>query len=122
MSGSPTPERLGRAFTELIQRYPTKDLPKAGGVNATVVVTDDPRLPPRRPHRPPTWTPARPSPPSLARKLACEAGIIPAVLGGKSQVLDLGRKRRFHSEAQRIAKTIEQRRLQRRGLRLATRA
>jgi hypothetical protein len=46
---------------------------------------------------------------SLARKLACEAGIIPAVLGGKSQVLDLGRTRRFHTGAQRIAKTIEQR-------------
>jgi len=32
----PTPERLGRAFVELIQRYPTKKLPKAGGLNATV--------------------------------------------------------------------------------------
>ena len=30
---------MGRAFTELIHRYPAKDLPKAGGVNATVVVT-----------------------------------------------------------------------------------
>ncbi len=45
--------------------------------------------------------------PGAARRLACEAGIIPAVLGGKSQVLDLGRKTRFHTEAQRIAKTIE---------------
>ena len=35
----PGPERLGQAFTELIQRYPTKQLPKAGGLNATVVVT-----------------------------------------------------------------------------------
>ena len=34
----PTPERLGHAFTELIQRYPAKNLPKAGGLNATVVV------------------------------------------------------------------------------------
>ncbi len=34
----PTPERLGQAFTELIQRYPAKKLPKAGGLNATVVV------------------------------------------------------------------------------------
>ena len=39
VSRQPGPERLGRAFTELIHRYPTKDLPKAGGVNATVVVT-----------------------------------------------------------------------------------
>ena len=38
-----------------------------------------------------------------ARRLACEAGIIPAVLGSKSQPLDLGRKTRFHTETQRIA-------------------
>jgi hypothetical protein len=31
----PTPERLGQAFTEYIQRYPTTKLPKAGGLNAT---------------------------------------------------------------------------------------
>ena len=46
--------------------------------------------------------------PGQARRLACDAGIIPAVLGGKSQVLDLGRKNRFGSQAQRILKTIEQ--------------
>ncbi len=46
--------------------------------------------------------------PGLARKLACEAGIIPAVLGTKSQVLDLGRKTRFHTEPQRIALMLEQ--------------
>lgn len=40
---------------------------------------------------------------SEARRLACEAGIIPAVLGSRSQVLDLGRKTRFHTEPQRIA-------------------
>jgi len=45
--------------------------------------------------------------PGLARKLACEAGIIPTVLGGNSQVLDLGRKRRYATEAQRLAKIIE---------------
>ena len=45
--------------------------------------------------------------PGQARRLACEAGIIPAVLGGNSQVLDLGRTKRFATEAQRIAKTIE---------------
>ena len=32
-----------------------------------------------------------------ARMLACEAGIIPFVLGGASQVLDAGRERRFHT-------------------------
>ncbi len=38
-----------------------------------------------------------------ARRLACNAGIIPAVLGGQSQPLDLGRARRLHSAAQRKA-------------------
>ena len=38
-----------------------------------------------------------------ARRLACRAGIIPAVLDGASQVLDLGRTRRLHSRSQRIA-------------------
>ena len=37
------------------------------------------------------------------RRLACEAGIIPAVLGGKSVALDLGRQSRLFSESQRVA-------------------
>ncbi len=41
-----------------------------------------------------------------ARRIACEAGIIPAVLGGKGQPLDVGRKKRFHTEPQRIAMAI----------------
>ena len=43
-----------------------------------------------------------------ARRLSAQAGIIPAVLGGKSKVRDLGRKRRFHSVSQRIAMALEQ--------------
>ena len=38
-----------------------------------------------------------------ARRLACSAGIIPIVLGGRGQVLDVGRKRRLHTEAMRLA-------------------
>ena len=38
-----------------------------------------------------------------ARRLSCNAGIIPAVLGGRSAPLDLGRERRLHSTAQRRA-------------------
>jgi hypothetical protein len=44
-----------------------------------------------------------------ARRLACGAGIIPAVLGGKSQVLDVGRKARFHNKAQRTAMGVRDR-------------
>lgn len=39
---------------------------------------------------------------ATARRLACESGIVPVVLGGRSEVLDLGRRRRYHSKAQRI--------------------
>ncbi|MBC7309944.1 MAG: DUF222 domain-containing protein [Actinomycetales bacterium] len=38
-----------------------------------------------------------------ARRLACNAGILPAVLGGSSLPLDLGRTDRFFTEAQRVA-------------------
>ena len=103
----PTAERLGQAFGELIERYPTDKLPAAGGVNATVVVTMDLAtlmggLKAASLDTGETITA------DTARRWACEAGIIPAVLGGKSQVLDLGRTRRFHSKAQRIAMALEQ--------------
>jgi hypothetical protein len=38
-----------------------------------------------------------------ARRLACGGGVVPAVLGGASQPLDLGRSKRLFSETQRIA-------------------
>jgi hypothetical protein len=38
-----------------------------------------------------------------ARRIACGAGILPAVLGGRSVALNLGRESRLFSEAQRIA-------------------
>ena len=105
----PTQERMGRAFAELVQRYPTTALPEAGGLNATVVVLmplDTLTGGLKAAHLDTGGTIS----PSLARKLACEAGILPAVLDGDSRVLDLGRKKRFHSQAQRIVATIEQRR------------
>ena len=38
-----------------------------------------------------------------ARRLACQAGIIPFVMGGKSVIHDQGRKKRLHDEPQRAA-------------------
>ena len=97
---------MGQAFAEYIQRYPTNRLPKAGGLTATVVVLldYDSLLGGLKAAQLDTGEHLSPG---AARRLACEAGIIPAVLGGESQVLDLGRKTRFHTEAQRIAKTVE---------------
>ena len=104
----PSPERLGRAFAELISGYPDRALPRAGGLNATVVVTLtlDSLLGGLQAAHLDTGEVISAS---LARRLACGAGIIPAVLGGQSQVLDLGRTRRFHNKAQRIVATLEQR-------------
>jgi hypothetical protein len=102
----PSPERMGQALAEYVQRYPTDQLPKAGGLNATLVVLLDYDSLVGGLKAAKLDTGERISA-SLARRLACQAGIIPAVLGGRSQVLDLGRKTRFHTEAQRIAKTLE---------------
>jgi hypothetical protein len=98
----PMRRRLGEAFVEYVERYPVDRTPQTAGVNATIVVTmtleqlladtgtalldDGSRMSAGQ-----------------ARRLACEAGIIPAVLGTKSQPLDLGRAARFFNKAQRIA-------------------
>ena len=102
----PTPQRLGQAFTEYIQRYPAKRLPQAGGLNATVVVmmTLETLMGGLKAAGLDTGETISPG---QARRLACDARIIPAVLDGNSQVLDLGRGKRLGSEAQRIVKTIE---------------
>ncbi len=94
--------RMGEAFVEYVERYPTEATPQTAGVNATVVVTmtleqllsqqatvlldDGTRMSAGQ-----------------ACRLACEAGIIPVVLGTKSQLLDLGRMARLFTKAQRIA-------------------
>ena len=103
----PSAERMGQAFTEYIERYPVDRTPHAGGVAATIVVTMtlEALL---GAERAATLDTGGVISASEARRLACEAGIIPAVLGGKSQVLDLGRKARFHTEPMRIALGIEQ--------------
>lgn len=44
-----------------------------------------------------------------ARRLACTAGILPAVLGGASEILDLGRTRRLFTPAQRKALRLRDR-------------
>ena len=43
---------------------------------------------------------------AAARRMACDARIIPVVLGGASQPLDLGSARRLFSESQRLALAV----------------
>jgi hypothetical protein len=97
-----TPQSNGQAFTELLERISEKDLPSVGGVGATVVVTMTLETLMGGLGKASLDTGEVISA-GTARRLACEAGIIPMVLGGPSQVLDVGRRRRFHTKSQRLA-------------------
>jgi hypothetical protein len=98
-----TKHAMGLAFLEYIEA-PRKS-PKAGGVAATVVVTMDLETLLGGIKAASLDTGGRISA-GEARRLACRAGIIPVVLGGASVPLDVGRRRRFHTEYQRIAMGI----------------
>jgi len=99
-----SPQGMGHAFCEYVTRYPLHALPQGGGVDATLVVTMT--LDTLQKNQPATLETGQQVTASYARKLACEAGIIPVVLGGKSVVLDQGRKARFHTEPQRVALNV----------------
>src|SRR4029079_15875720 len=86
---SGTPKGLGHAFCEYVTRYPADRFPQAGGVDATVVVTMTLDNLLGDSHTPALLDTGEPVTADQARKLACEAGIIPIVLGGNSEVLDL---------------------------------
>ncbi len=101
----PTAQRLGAAFVELVERLDPKELPKAGGVNATVVVTMSLDSLKDGLAAATLDTGDRISA-ATARRLACEAGVVPVVLGGKSQPLDVGRAKRYFTPAQRVAMGI----------------
>ncbi|MBD3923887.1 DUF222 domain-containing protein [Nocardioides cavernae] len=98
----PLRRRLGDAFVEYVERYPIAATPQTAGVNATVVVTMtlEQLL---TEHATAVLDDGSRMSAGQARRLACEAGIIPAVLGTSSQTLDLGRTARLFTKAQRIA-------------------
>ena len=100
-------ERRGHALVELLDRFPLGKLPKLGGSDPTRVVTmslatlmgglaaahlDTGQV----------------ISPGQARRLAARAGVIPAVLGTADEVLNLGRRARFHNRPQRLAMLIQQ--------------
>lgn len=101
------PQVMGRAFCRLLETVDPDDLPSSGGLNAAVVVTvsletlmgglgaatldSGDRIAPGE-----------------ARRMACAAGVIPAVLGSRSQLLDLGRHVRLYTKPQRVAMAVQQ--------------
>jgi hypothetical protein len=100
---------MGDALVRLVESYPIEKVPAAGGLNATVVVTMSLETLQGGLQRATVGGADVDVSASEARRLACAAGVIPAVLGGKSRVLDLGRRKRLASPAQRLAKIVEQR-------------
>ncbi|WP_051551448.1 HNH endonuclease signature motif containing protein [Nocardioides sp. URHA0020] len=99
----PGPERMGRAFAELIERISAKDLPQVGGRDATIVVTIDHDTLLGRLEKAGVLDTGERISAATARRLACTARIIPVVLGADSEVLDVGRARRFFTKAQLTA-------------------
>ena len=99
---------LGLAFADLVEHLPTDRLPQAGGTAATVVVSmglDGLR---QGLGAGTLDTGSRISA-GQVRRLACNAGLVPAVLGSRSEPLDLGRKTRLHSGSQRTALALRDR-------------
>lgn len=98
----PLRRRLGEAFIEYVERYPVEATPTTAGVNATIVITMtlEQLL---GEHATALLDDGTRMSAGQARRLACEAGIIPVVLDGSSIPLDLGRSRRLFTKAQRIA-------------------
>lgn len=112
----PTHRQRGQAFCALLEAIDPRRMPLHGGDATTVFVTmtldalrtelatagllgaEDDRI-----------TAAD------ARRLACNATLIPVVLGGKSEVLDLGRGARLFSPAQRKALRIRDQRCRAEG-------
>jgi hypothetical protein len=98
---------LGEAFCAFIEAADPQRMPMQGGASTTIIVTMD--LDKLRAGIGAGTLAGERIPASEVRRLACQAGIIPAVLGGKSEVLDLGRTRRLFSPGQRKALTIRYR-------------
>jgi hypothetical protein len=104
----PYPRRLGQAFCALLEHLDPAKLPAHGGNATTLVVTMT--LDQLRSELAVAGILDGESTPLSAgevRRLACTAGIVPAVLGGKSEVLDLGRTQRRFSKPQRRALRLQ---------------
>ena len=100
----PYDQQLGHAFAAFLESVDPGRMPLHGGDATTVMVTIDLDL--LRDGLGTALVGDTPISAGEARRLACTANILPAVLGGTSEILDLGRARRLFSPAQRKAMAI----------------
>ncbi|KRF15548.1 hypothetical protein ASG90_12785 [Nocardioides sp. Soil797] len=98
----PHDRMMGEAFCAFLERFDPHRMPKHGGMATTLVITTQYDALTDQ-----LGVGTLPDGTRLAggdvRRLSCNALILPAVLGGKSAVLDLGTARRLFSVEQRIA-------------------
>jgi len=92
-------KRKGAALCEILEHLPTDHLCRGGATLLVTMDLDQLRGALGASH---LETDAEISA-AQARRLACEAGLIPAVLGRSSQPLDLGRRSRLYTDTQRAA-------------------
>ena len=104
----PIDRKRGQAFCALLEAIDPKRLPVHGGDASTLIVTVSLDAL-RQELGTAELGPAERLTAGEVRRLACTAQIIPAVLGGKSEVLDLGRSSRLFKPAQRKAMIIRDR-------------
>lgn len=101
-------QRLAQAFCTMLERVPGEALTTHGGDATTFVVTIDQASLEQGVGAARLSSGGRLSI-SETRRLACNSGILPMVLGGTSQPLDVGRKRRLFQPAQRKALAVRYR-------------
>ena len=101
----PVARRRGEAFVAFLENLPDTGLPTHGGTTTSVMVTIDLDTLMSGLGIATTSTGDRITA-EQARRMACQARIIPVVLGRKGEVLDLGRSARLFSPAQRKAMAI----------------
>ncbi|MFA6576489.1 MAG: DUF222 domain-containing protein [Nocardioides sp.] len=102
----PYDQRLGQAFGDFLESADPERMPLHGGDATTVLVHID--LETLLGGLGVALVGDEPISAGEARRLACTANIVPVVLGGESQVLDLGRVRRLFSPGQRKALAVRQ--------------
>ena len=101
----PLSRRSGAAYCALLENLPSSGLPQQGSAATTVSVVIDYRTllgDLGRPGVAVTSTGDRISA-DEARRMACQAGIIPFVMSGTSVILDQGRRKRLFDHHQRAA-------------------
>ncbi len=93
----PLARRQGIAFAALLENIPTDSLPQHGGTATSVVVAIDYDTLLADLHTAGVVETSTGDviTPGQARRLACNAGILPTVMGGKSEILDAGREQRL---------------------------